>query len=525
MGPMRVRLKDVSTGGLEAALPLLGTSFAFTFGPTRGLDGAVEVVGDRLRAEEVSIATQTIRPGRWTAPALGTLELAQPLLVTGLRASAEVPLRDPLGLVGKLTVDGALAERARLQAYGCEVELRLALRQLEVTQAADRTRRLSVDCAEIDELMAATPYGHLLIGQVVLEGLTGTLAADGSLELRCERVRLDSLELRARDLDAHIERVTLTDLRHAAGHTTVEALTVGAVTLEARALPVASLLPPSWAAPRPPGPFVPPRLPDIPFLDDLCGRVNVDAFLDVGIPILKSRAATHTVRQELVDGTIDFKKLEAGLSGLEDAVLDFEVKPGKLILEKDIPLIPWDNTTLVWWPLDAKEQELARSRQRVRLRRLLDYTLTDFVLTKLQPTASAGAPLVTLRRVELNALDVAVSVGGPRRLELPFATLRLGAQGCPAVRRARATGSVKLAPGVTTPPTTLSLLVDGVSIGLDRLALLGLTAALESLTVAAVDQLELTFSGVLPCAARAHVSGVELHGAAVDGLALPPLRF
>jgi hypothetical protein len=212
-------------------------------------------------------------------------------------------LRDPLGLVGKLTVDGALAERARLQAYGCEVELRLALRQLEVTQAADRTRRLSVDCAEIDELMAATPYGHLLIGQVVLEGLTGTLAADGSLELRCERVRLDSLELRARDLDAHIERVTLTDLRHAAGHTTVEALTVGAVTLEARAVPVASLLPPSWAAPRPPGPFVPPRLPDIPFLDDLCGRVNVDAFLDVGIPILKSRAATHTVRQELVDGT------------------------------------------------------------------------------------------------------------------------------------------------------------------------------------------------------------------------------
>lgn len=522
---MRVRLKDVSTSGLEAALPLFGTSFAFTFGPTRELDGTLELAGDRLRAEEVSIATQTIRPGRWTLPDLGTLELTQPLLATGIRANAEVPLSDPLGLVGKLTVDGVLAERARLRAFGCEAELRLALRQLELAQAADRTRQLSVDCVEIDEVTAATPFGHLLVGQVVLRGLTAILAADGSLELGCERVQLDSLELKAKELDAHVERVTLTDLHHAAGRTSVEGISVGAVTLEARALPVASLLPPAWTAPRPPGPFVPPRLPDVPFLDDLRGRVNVNAFLDVGLPIIKSHAATHTVRQELVDGTIDFKKLEAGLAGLEDAVLDFEVKPGKLILEKDIPLIPWDNTTLVWWPLDATEHQLAKKQHRVRLRRLLDYTLTDFVLTKLQPKAFAGAPLVTLRRIELSELDVDVSVNGPSQLELPFLTLRLGAQGCPAVRRARVTGAVKLAPGVATPPTTLSLLVDGVSVGLDRLALLGLTAALESLTVAVVDQLDLTFDGVLPSAARAHVTGVDLHGAQVDGLDLPPLRF
>lgn len=522
---MRVRLKDVSTGGLEAALPLLGTSFDVTLGPTRELQGTVELSDGRLCAEDVSIATQTVRPGSFAVPELGTLELTRPLLLSGIRARVELPLADPLGFMGQVTVDGALAERARLKALGCEAELRLALQHLELTQAEDRTRKLAIDCVEVDEVMAATPYGHLLVGQVVLRGLAVTLAADGSLELRCERVQLDSLELRAKDLDAHVERVTLLDLRHSAGHTSLEAVTVGAVTLEARALPVASLLPPAWTAPRPPGPFVPPRLPDIPFLDDLSGRVNVDAFLDIGIPIIKSRAATHTVRQELVDGTIDFKKLEAGLSGLEDAVLDFEVKPGKLILEKDIPLIPWDNTTLVWWPLDAKEQELAKVRQRVRLRRLLDYTLTDFVLTKLQPTAFAGAPLVTLRRVELNQLDVDVAVGGPSTLTLPFATLRLGVAGSPAVQRARVKGSVKLAPGVATAPTTVSLLVDGVSLGLERLALLGLTAALESLTVATVDQLDLTFAGVLPSAAKAHVSGVELHGAAVDGLALPPLRF
>ncbi|MBN2194822.1 MAG: hypothetical protein JW751_18545 [Polyangiaceae bacterium] len=522
---MRTSLKDVNIGGFDVTLPIAGLELTFTLGPTRDLNGIAELTGGGVIARDLRLSAQTVRAGEWVIPSIGTLGITQHVFLKGVQANVELGLDDPLGLAGKVAVDGLLAERVKFSGFGCEFELRLALQHLEFTAANDRTRHVAIDRTELHEVMASTPFGNALVGEITLKGLVITLTAEGGVDLACEEVLADSIELKAKALTAQLERVSVTGLRHANGRTTLDRITVGGVTVEASELPIAGLLHKTAAAPTKPGPFVPPRLPDLPFLDQLQGHANIDAFLDVGIPIIKSRAATHAIRQELIDGTIDFKKLEAGLSGLEDAVLDFEVKPGKLILEKDIPLIPFDNTTLVWWPLEGPEQDLAKQKQRVRLRRLLDYTLTDFVTSKLQPTATVGAPLVTLRRVELNSMDIDVSLLGASQLELPFATLRLGAADLPTLKRARLAGSVKLAPGTTTAPTKVTVVAEGACCGLDRLAFLGLSLALGRLSVAAVDRLHLTFSGIVPSEVQASVSGVALERVSLDGLSLPPVRF
>lgn len=522
---MRIALRDLGLGGGEVTLPFGDLDLTFALGPTRELSGTAELLDDHIVTRDLRIACQTIRAGQWALPDLGSMSVTEHLFATGVSLDADLPLADPLGLVGRLGLEGLLVERLRVSAAGVEAELRLALQHLELTQTADRARSVAIDRVDVHELTAGAAIGSACLGQITLTGLILSLDAAGQLELTCEELQVDSIELKTPWFSAQLSAIALSELHHGQGRTRLGGLTVGSVSLEVTKLPLAALLPPpAPAAPR--GPFVAPRLPDLPFLDDLQGRVAIDAYLDVGIPVIKSRAATHTIRQELIDGTIDFKRLEAGLSGLEDAVLDFEVKPGKLILEKDIPLLPFDNTTLVWWPLEPREQELAKRQHRVRLRRLLDYTLTDFVTSKLQPSARGGGPMVTLRRIELNEVDVDISMGGPSRLELlPFAVLQCGAEGQPAVRRARVSGAVKLAPGIVTAPTRLAVELEGIAFGLERLELYGLTAALESLTVAAVSELSLTFDGLLPSAAQTEVTDIALRGLSLEGLELPSIRL
>src|SRR5690606_38543108 len=108
---------------------------------------------------------------------------------------------------------------------------------------------------------------------------------------------------------------------------------------------------------------------DLGFLDRLRGRIHLDVVTDIRLPIIRTRRATHTVRLEVRDGMIEYKRLEKGLAPLEDAVLDFAIRKGRLVLEKDIPLIPFDRRTLVSWPLEEDERRLADGGW-VRLARL-----------------------------------------------------------------------------------------------------------------------------------------------------------
>ncbi len=107
---------------------------------------------------------------------------------------------------------------------------------------------------------------------------------------------------------------------------------------------------------------------DYGVLDGLSGHLNVDVHVDIALPIIQHRRATHHLRIPIQDGSIDYRKLEHNLAPLEDSLVDFSVRDGALMLEVGIPLIRTrgHGKPILRWDLSAADLELAEDR-RVRL--------------------------------------------------------------------------------------------------------------------------------------------------------------
>ena len=165
---------------------------------------------------------------------------------------------------------------------------------------------------------------------------------------------------------------------------------------------------------------------DPALLDGLHGKLDVDLTVDAIMPVIGQRRATHHFRIPIEHGTINFRELERDLARLEDAVIDFEVRNGNLVLERDVPLLPGLHKPLVVWPLNEVERGLARKKI-VRLRTLLGYRRPE------SSTPSAEEkPRVSFRSLSLDDIGIAVALlgpeeGGPPRAEaagpIPRATL------------------------------------------------------------------------------------------------------
>lgn len=103
-------------------------------------------------------------------------------------------------------------------------------------------------------------------------------------------------------------------------------------------------------------------------LDRLTGHINVDLGLDLTVPVIGRRRATHHFRMPIDAGTIDYRQLEDNLSTLEDSLLDFSVRDEGLVLEVGIPFLPTrgKGKPIVTWALNEADVALAH-QQRVRL--------------------------------------------------------------------------------------------------------------------------------------------------------------
>jgi hypothetical protein len=107
---------------------------------------------------------------------------------------------------------------------------------------------------------------------------------------------------------------------------------------------------------------------DYAVLDGLSGHLNVDVHLDIALPIIQHRRATHELRIPIEQGAIDYRKLESNLAALEDSLIDFSVRDGALVLEVGLPLIRTRGRgkPILRWDLSPADLELAEAR-RVRL--------------------------------------------------------------------------------------------------------------------------------------------------------------
>ena len=209
-----------------------------------------------------------------------------------------------------------------------------------------------------------------------------------------------ALSLSAREASVH--KVSVRD-----GHVAFRAATMAQAKLAASfAPPDAALL--ATRAPLPVAANKSPRVFDFRSLDGLEGRLHVDAAVDMTVPIIGRRLATHKLRLPVEEGSVDYRELEADLAALEESMLDFSVRDGALVLERGIPLLPTRGLgkPLLIWPLGPDDLALAQ-RRRVRLSVLPNVQLADAAKkSRDDDERDAGGSSFALRRLSLENIDL-----------------------------------------------------------------------------------------------------------------------
>lgn len=157
-------------------------------------------------------------------------------------------------------------------------------------------------------------------------------------------------------------------------------------------------------------------------LDHAEGNIDLDIETHVSLPILPDWRARHRVDLKIDDGRIDYRALEAGMSRLPDAVLDFCLDDGALQLVKDIPLVPFDREVLLRWPLSPRERQWA-SRGWARLSQLASPEVLvqrrsearDEGVRFLREVSATGTVELSLRRpaTPIQVSGVELKLGGP----------------------------------------------------------------------------------------------------------------
>lgn len=232
---------------------------------------------------------------------------------------------------------------------------------------------------------------------------------------------------------------------------------------------------------------------DWSLLDKVKGRFDVDLTADATVPVIGRRKATHRFRVPIADGTINFKELESGLARLEDAVLDFAVRDDKLVFEKDLPLVPFDTKTLVYWALPPQELLLAR-RKRVRLSRLIRWQLPKRAQPKSGP---AGKSAIDLRRLDINGIEIDLSMAAGGTLETAGGSIHFGARDDHALEALEIRGALRHKASGALEPTSVQVQMRALELALASVQL-GSTRLDTQLRVAAIERASVAFDGFRP---------------------------
>lgn len=253
-------------------------------------------------------------------------------------------------------------------------------------------------------------------------------------------------------------------------------------------------------------------------LDGLAGELNADLHVDLAVPVVGSRRATHRFRLPVRSGTIDYMELEGGLSRLENSLLDFAVRGERLVLERGIPLLPTRGRgkPLLRWELGERDLELAR-QHRVRLAVLPKAEkpssaelATDATEGNAEETTQEAGndSRVALRRLGVDNLDVQLQleprddgVAGLLRA-LAFEDLRVA-------------GALEYAPEGATREGEITASARGLSTSLREVTLGGKRLALEHLALGSLTRARTRLWGLQP-----RELSLELSALACEGIRL-----
>ncbi len=341
----------------------------------------------------------------------------------------------------------------------------------------------------------------IVVGEVTISGaITVTrcrLRIDGEDGMvLAEGVELADVELRRGDLVLAMPRL--------AGVQVVAAWGTDGLRIEAGSIAIAEIggSAPLTATPSAPGASPPESTEMMALLDGLAGEVNVDLALDLTVPVIGRRRATHRFRIPIADGAVDYMGLEKDLSTLESALLDFAIRDGALVLEMGIPFLPTRGLgkPILQWDLAPADLDLAR-RDRIRLALLPRFRTVG---------GESGSSRIALRQLEVRDLDVKLSHSlaspPPRWPLLGIGSLTL---------------SGSLYHEADAPPRD-GRLVGGLAelvVGEMSIGVANNTIGFTRLQLARADRFELGFVG-----ARACSLACTLHDLVVEGFRFAPAR-
>lgn len=493
---MKVTLDRIDTRGLTVGFPG-STGDTVAIGSTTNLRGTLVVEGDvtsirDARADAIVLSKLHLTLGSLTLAAPDGATLKNVTLGGELKgdstrlevgaSSLEAPevsiLVDDVAVKGRAALEGVrLVVRGDVGSLSA-AKVDLAAFTLRIDDVDVGTESLRGSAVEIGW---GDPSGFRLDA--------GTLRAPAlGVELPKTKVALDGVDVTA---------VSLRGDDVAVGHVAIEtsrvALDLSDDAPSAAAPAAAPTAPASESAAT--EPFI-----DFRVLDGLNGRIDVDVSVDLTVPIIGRRHATHELRVPIDHGSIDYRELERNLSALEDAILDFSVRDGALVLERVNPLLPirGHGKPIVAWSLTGDDLALAE-RDRVRLAVLPEAALVKDDEPSDEPPSESPVSLQLLRLMNLQARGSLApptsAVAGRVR------PTRIGAL---AVE-----GHVQYDPNASALPGALRAELSDAAASIHQLAVDDTTTLdVAELSIGGIAPLEITFADVTPTAIRLEASRV-----------------
>jgi hypothetical protein len=473
-------------------------------GPSGGLTGVYRQGSDRIELDHVVAALLTV--GTVRAPVgVGHLEVPQASALRQLEIDGRLDLSPKVGFRGTASLGEAITQKLAFQWAGGRSTASLEVADVRYESKQDHAHSLQVGRLALIDVRIELGQSVVRVELLALERVAVELVG-ADVKLQCGTAQASGVHVDSSPLSLEIDSIRWpSGLSLHNDNLSFGQLDIGTARLSVTELPALG------GGTSGETTFAP--VPDLPFLDDLSGYFGADVSLDLDLPILRSRRATHRFRVPIEAGAINFKQLERGLSSLEDAVVDFEITKDSLILERDlVPGVTFDNQTLVSWPLQGADYDLAKHQKRVRLRKLLSYELNPALRPNpSRPAVSEGKSAVGLRQLDITEFELVVSLDKESELSLGrVGVLGLGNSNTPPLRSLRIAGELRYAPEREMPPSELAIALDSLELGASRVGLAGWSVQLGRISVERIDAGRVRFSGLRPAGLEATLGGLGL---------------
>lgn len=528
---MRFSLKQTSARAFDLYLPdeedrvrKLG------FEHITELGGAIEIVPHAIVLEEAAARLAQITAVEWRTET-GLITTGAPVSVMELFVDGRIPRGDAaaMPLDGRATLKRLSTESLVVEGFGPRIATGVRIERLDLAQH-EPSGTATAESIALSELETAVGDFVVRLREAVAGGIharwpIGSAERDTGLEITAASVTGTGLAMRSRALDIQAEDIDVRDVAARGRAYSLASVAVGKLSLgvDLTAFGAAEAVPSGDAAPAAEPASEPAAAPardsirsqiDWRFLDRVDGQIDVDVTVDAHLPVIRRRRATHYFRVPIEKGILNYRQLESGLASLENAVIDFDVRGHKLVIERDLPIIRM-RKNLVEWHLDDEEMALAK-QHKVKL-----HTLPRFEISS---TPSKNSDL-KLHRIEIHPINVDLSVAppagdgeaaegagegagraqarpepaaGPQRYDGILPEL--------ALRRLTATGALDFPEG----EGALTLKIKQLAAALSGVPLGDFVLDVGAIRVDSIDPIKIIFDGLRPRALSLTMHGLEL---------------